>query len=181
MQKIGVTSLMAVKVDSIAEFLNGLSDKEASDVLYRCCASRVWVKRIIDHRPFRELLQIKSIADQIWFNLEEVDWLEAFRGHPKIGDVNSLRKKYSNTASWTKTEQSGVESTSDAVLQDLKRFNEEYEREFGFIFIICATGKSAEEMLATLQARLLNSREEELRHAVIEQAKITHLRLGKLL
>ena len=172
---------MPVKVDCIAEFLNGLSDKEANDVLCRCCASRVWVKRILGYRPFRDSLQIKLIADQIWFNLAEVDWLEAFRGHPKIGDVASLRKKYSSTVSWIKAEQSAVESASDEVFRDLEHYNEEYETKFGFIFIICAAGKSVEEILGALRARLMNSREQELRQAVIEQIKITHLRLEKLL
>ena len=111
----------------------------------------------------------------------ETDWREAFTHHPKIGDVDALREKFASTAAWAAGEQGAVRQASEATLQGLKAGNEAYEQHFGYIFIVCATGKSADEMLALLQARLPHSPAEEIHVAMAEQAKITRLRLEKLL
>ncbi|MEQ8802229.1 MAG: 2-oxo-4-hydroxy-4-carboxy-5-ureidoimidazoline decarboxylase, partial [Haliea sp.] len=113
--------------------------------------------------------------------LGEADLLEAFEGHPKIGDVNSLKAKYSSTKALAAGEQSSVDEAGDAIIEALARGNSEYEEKFGFIFIVCATGKSAREMSGLLQARLPNDRATELANAAGEQRKIFQIRLSKLL
>ncbi len=113
--------------------------------------------------------------------MERVDILEAFSHHPRIGDVDSLRKKFATTADWATSEQSGAQAASEAVLRDLAQGNRDYEARFGHIFIVCATGKSAAEMLALLRARIDHAPDVELRIAAAEQEKIAHLRLDKLL
>ena len=109
------------------------------------------------------------------------DYLEAFEGHPRIGDVESLAKKYANTKGWAGGEQKGLESADREVLQRLAKGNADYEAKFGHIFIVCATGKSAAEMLALLEARMPNDPKTEVMVAAEEQNKITRLRLKKLL
>lgn len=113
--------------------------------------------------------------------MQEPDWLEAFDGHPKIGDPASLKKKYHSTQALASEEQSGVREATDQHIADLAKANQSYLDRFGFIFIICATGKTAEEMLGTILDRLNNTRDQELRIAAKEQLKITHIRLENLI
>ncbi|MEM7293517.1 MAG: 2-oxo-4-hydroxy-4-carboxy-5-ureidoimidazoline decarboxylase [Pseudomonadota bacterium] len=160
---------------------NQLAPDLASRALRNCCTSEAWIDRMRDERPFENAEVLLKSADAHWAGLTESDYLQAFEGHPKIGDVNSLREKYAATKALAGDEQSGVESASDNVLIALRDGNTAYEDKFGFIFIVCATGKSAAEMLALLEARLPNNREDELRNASAEQAKITALRLRKLI
>jgi 2-oxo-4-hydroxy-4-carboxy-5-ureidoimidazoline decarboxylase len=120
-------------------------------------------------------------AEEQWYECTEADWLEAFTHHPKIGDIDSLKKKFASTATWAAGEQSGAAAASQKVLEDLAKGNDDYEKKFGFIFIVCATGKTAEEMLQLLQDRLPNKKEDELKIAMDEQNKITKLRLEKLI
>ena len=120
-------------------------------------------------------------SESIWFSLSSKDWLEAFIHHPKIGDIDSLRKKFHNTKSISENEQSGVNDAAESTLKDLAESNQLYEDKFGFIFIVCATGKSADEMLALIKIRLNNNANAEMRNAAKEQNKITQLRLEKLL
>lgn len=148
-----------------------LSDEE----LLRCCGSRRWVERMADRRPFSSAQDLYKQAEDAWWSLEPADWLEAFSHHPRIGDKAALRQK------WAGQEQAGAARAPDAVIDALAAGNAEYEKRFNHIFIVCATGKSAEEMLALLRGRLGNRPEEELRVAAGEQAKITRLRLEKLL
>jgi len=161
--------------------LNAMTAQEASHTLMQCCTSSTWVARMVDNRPFADADELKRRADENWLDLEEADYLEAFEGHPKIGDVSSLRKKYANTKALAAGEQSGVYDAEGATIQALAGGNTAYENKFGFIFIVCATGKSAAEMLALLQARLPNDRDTELKNAAEEQRKIFHIRLEKLL
>ncbi|MBU6454182.1 MAG: 2-oxo-4-hydroxy-4-carboxy-5-ureidoimidazoline decarboxylase [Cyanobacteria bacterium REEB67] len=156
--------------------------------LTRCCGSAAWVERMLAQRPFADQAALFSSAGTIWENLERSDWLEAFAHHPKIGDVDSLRARYApvashlaSTAEWAAGEQKGVEDAPDAVLYALANGNESYEEKFGYIFIVCATGKSAAEMLTILEGRLENNAADELQIAMREQEKITKLRLEKLL
>lgn len=116
-----------------------------------------------------------------WNELSEADWREAFTHHPKIGDVNSLKEKFVSTSAWAEGEQGAVKAASQATLEALAAGNAEYEKKFGYIFIVCATGKSADEMLALLQARLPNKPAAEILSAMGEQDKITRLRLEKLI
>lgn len=161
--------------------LNELSPTEASHAFMQCCTATQWVEQLVLARPFSSASELKTKADDIWHKLTEKDFLEAFDGHPKIGDVGSLKAKYANTKALASGEQSSVNHASDEVINALAAGNTAYEEKFGFIFIVCATGKSAAEMLALLEARLPNDRETELKNAAEEQRKIYHIRLEKLL
>ncbi len=119
-------------------------------------------------------------AENIWYNqCNEADWLEAFTHHPKIGDVKSLTEKFASTQHLAGNEQAGVNTASKELIQELANANNAYEIKFGFIFIVCASGRSAAEMLRLLLDRITNSREEELDIAMGEQHKITILRFKK--
>ena len=131
-------------------------------------------------RPFTTLDDLKTTADRIWGETTETDWLEAFTHHPKIGDTESLKKKFAATAAWASSEQSAVQEAGMEVLEKLTQGNRDYKEKFGFIFIVCATGKTAPEMLDLLEARIPNQKDEELRIAAGEQHKITHIRIDKL-
>jgi 5-hydroxyisourate hydrolase/2-oxo-4-hydroxy-4-carboxy-5-ureidoimidazoline decarboxylase len=132
-------------------------------------------------RPFASVRALRDKADEIWWALSPADWREAFAAHPRIGDVASLRRKFASTASWAAGEQAGAAGASEATLSALAEGNDAYFAKFGFIFIISASGKTADEMLAALRARLSNDAERELRIAAEQQLEITHLRLEKLM
>ena len=163
------------------ERFNALAEPTARAELERCCGSSKWVEGMLTGRPFESWEAVLSTGDQAFEILRENDWLEAFRHHPKIGDIASLREKFAATAAWAGGEQAGTAGASEAVLLDLAAGNAAYEARFGFIFIICASGKTAAAMLAALQARLPNDAATELPIAANEQRKITRLRLEKLL
>jgi 2-oxo-4-hydroxy-4-carboxy-5-ureidoimidazoline decarboxylase len=150
-------------------------------VLSKCCDSKAWLNKMVASFPVNDQVTLLHEADKAWFACEEKDWLEAFSHHPKIGDLHSLKEKFTSTSQWTEREQSGVQQASEEVLKRLVEGNQLYEEKFGYIFIVCATGKSADEMLGILQSRLPNKPEEEIKVAMIEQNKITKLRLEKLL
>jgi 2-oxo-4-hydroxy-4-carboxy-5-ureidoimidazoline decarboxylase len=166
---------------SALERLNKLLASEARAELMRCCGSSRWADAMVRARPFRDAEHLLSEAAWLWKQTGPEDWREAFTHHPRIGDVSQLRAKFAATASWSSQEQGGVQGADEAVLQGLAEGNAEYEKRFGFIFLVCATGKSAAEMLDLLRARLDNAPDEELRIAAEEQAKITRIRLEKLL
>ena len=159
--------------------LNSAPRNTAASQLRQCCSSEEWVARMMQQRPFRDSDALHAAADSAWIGLGEQDYLEAFSGHPKIGDIQSLQKKYSDSANLARSEQSGVESASHDLLEKLSAANHAYEEKFGFIFIVCATGKSASEMLAILQGRLKRDRAAELKTACEQQRQIFHLRLDK--
>lgn len=161
--------------------LNQLDEAAAKEALAKCCGARRWVERMAALRPFASIDALNEAADRIWWELEPADWLEAFTHHPKIGDRESLRQKFASTAAWASNEQSGTTAASEDVLAALAEGNQAYDRKFGHIFIVCATGKSAQEMLDILQSRLPNDPATELRIAAEEQRKITRLRLEKLI
>lgn len=163
------------------EQFNKLSDDEAKTEITRCCGASNWVKKVLDNRPYNNKNSLLELAEKEWFNLSQDDWLEAFQHHPKIGDINSLSKKYANTQKWAEGEQSGVNSASENIIHNLAQGNKDYEEKFGYIFIVCATGKTAQEMLDILNTRLPNNAEEEIKIAIGEQNKITKIRLEKLL
>jgi allantoinase len=164
----------------LAMCINDGDYNRARNELLKCCASTRWVEVMLAARPFADDSAILQAAGKYWWGLDRDDWLEAFAAHPKIGDVNSLRAKFANTRQWAGNEQSGVAAASEATLQRLAKLNDEYLAKFGYIFIIYATGKSADEMLAILESRLPNDAEAELKIAAGEQLKITELRLRKL-
>ncbi len=161
--------------------LNALPADDARAAFLRCCGSSRWADAMTARRPFASPADLLQAADDAWGGLDRADYLEAFAAHPRIGDVDSLRRKFfASTTAWASTEQAGTATAPEDVLRGLAAGNREYEERFGYIFIICATGKSAAEMLATLRSRLVNEPETELRIAAGEQAKITRLRLEKL-
>lgn len=120
---------------------------------------------------------LKELADKAFCQLLEEDWLEAFSGHPMIGDISSLKEKYAHGKNLSEKEQSQVSQASDTVLHTLLELNHHYLDKYGFIFIVCATNKSALQMLEILQSRIKNSRADELLNASIEQRKISHIRM----
>ncbi len=160
---------------------NSLDSQSAYNHMMKCCTSTNWCASMVNARPFKNSEELYTTADEIWSQCSEKDFLEAFEGHPKIGDVTSLREKYKNTLDDASHEQSGVNSATEEILQELSLCNEQYFKRYGFIFIVCATGKSAMEMLVILKSRLNNDREKEINIAANEQAKITQIRLEKLL
>lgn len=131
-------------------------------------------------RPFASLEDLQAKADSIWLSLNQEDWLEAFHAHPKIGEQKAAAQS-EQARNWSKREQSGTEGAAEETRDALAAGNQEYEKRFGFIFIVCATGKSSTEMLAILNTRLQNDLKAELSVAAGEQRKITQLRLEKLL
>jgi 2-oxo-4-hydroxy-4-carboxy-5-ureidoimidazoline decarboxylase len=161
--------------------LNTLSDEDAKMAFSNCCTSQAWNDGMVAARPFISLEQCHEVALSVWAGLGEQDFLQAFEGHPKIGDVTSLREKYAHTKKLASGEQSSVDEASEEVIQNLSNGNTAYEEKNGFIFIVCATGKSAAEMLELLNERLPNNRAEELKNAAAEQAKITAIRINKLI
>jgi allantoicase len=152
---------------------NALFPGEAQDELLRCCGLHRWAQAVIERRPYETPAALRDAADRVWGSLDRDDWLEAFRAHPKIGERGA--------AKWSQQEQSGAKAASRETLDALAQVNQEYEARFGYIFIVCATGKSAEEMLAIARARLANHPDTELRAAAEEQRRIMQLRLEKLL
>jgi len=161
--------------------LNVLNSQQAEDAFMLCCGSKSWARQMQASRPFKNAEEVKSRADAFWKEASRADVLEAFTHHPKIGDVDSLRKKFASTRAWAENEQSGASQASEETLHKLADLNEVYLKRFGYIFIVCATGKSAEEMLEILESRISNEPAKELGIAAGEQQKITHLRIDKLL
>jgi OHCU decarboxylase len=188
--------------------LNALDTEVAERELLRCCGSTQWARAMAASRPFDSAETMAQTSDTIWSSLERVDWLEAFAAHPRIGanaeapaatpsglprgvsdssrrgrgpGASAEKVDESPRTEWATQEQSGVASAPDDVRARLAASNRDYEARFGYIFIVCATGKSAGEMLALLDGRLTNDPDKELHVAAEEQRKITRLRLAKLL
>jgi 2-oxo-4-hydroxy-4-carboxy-5-ureidoimidazoline decarboxylase len=159
--------------------VDAASADEARSWLRACCASTRWVERMLQRRPFGSVEQLLAAAREVWFALDAADWKEAFAGHPKIGDRDSLRTRFPDTAHLAAREQAGVDHASEDVLSALADGNQAYERRFGYIFIVCASGLTAVQMLEILQTRLNNDSATEILIAADEQAKITALRLAR--
>ncbi len=161
--------------------LNALEHESAVDAMMRCCGARRWATAMANSRPFEDEEALYQRARKIWAEMDKCDILEAFSHHPQIGaDLAKLREKFATTSSWSSDEQAAVADAEETVLLRLRDKNAEYLDRFGYIFIVCASGKSAEEMLGLLEDRIDNDPERELEIAAGEQAKITELRLEKL-
>jgi len=161
--------------------LNILPKEQLIEELSKCCGSSAWVNKMLAFFPADDLVELLEDAEEQWYTCSEEDWKEAFEHHPKIGDTESLKKKFASTAQWASDEQSAANNASQQTIEALAEGNRLYEKKFGYIFIVCATGKSAEEILTILQTRLQNNPEVEIEIAADEQNKITKLRLEKLL
>ncbi len=153
--------------------LNSASPLELEEALRSCCGSTAWQKKMAASRPFTDLASLQKLGAEVWRGLTKEDWLEAFRAHPRIGEKKSGQV-------WASGEQAKVQDATKATLDALTEANRAYEAKFGHIYIVCATGKSAEEMLAIAKERLQNDAPTELARGADEQRKITDLRLEKL-
>jgi len=161
--------------------LNAMPEREAAALVAECCGSSRWVSGMLARRPFGSRAAVFSAADEIWRSLDAGDWREAFSHHPRIGETRSAMPQGERGSAWAAGEQSAVGRADDETRAALVSANSEYERRFGYIYIVFAAGKTAEEMLALARERLRNDPEAELRIAAEEQGKITRLRLEKLL
>jgi len=159
-------------VTEVATHVNALSPDAAAGLLRRCCGSERWVNRMVAGRPYPDDATLYEAADRAWWDLEREDWLEAFRAHPRIGERGP--------DAWSRNEQAGVDGAAAETQRRLARGNETYERRFGHAYLVCATGRSAAQLVSDLEQRLSNDAARELRIAAAEQAKITRLRLEKL-
>jgi len=161
---------------------NKLSKQDATIELEKCCVSKCWIQHMIENMPFASADELISKTATIWYDqCRELDWQAAFEGHPKIGDITSLKEKYSNTKNWASTEQANIVEADEEILKALVKANDAYLNKFGYIFIVSASGKSAKAMLSIINARLDNTKEDELHLAKGEQHKITVIRLAKLI
>ena len=163
--------------------LSRLNDRPADEAraeLLRCCGSSRWVEALLAQRPFADASSLYAAADSVWWDLEPADWREAFAHHPRIGD-RDWRARFASTEEWAAGEQAGLLGAPEELFAALAEANVAYAERFGYIFIVCATGKSAPEMLALLLKRLGHPLPDEMRIAAGEQAKITRIRLQKLL
>jgi len=176
------------------ERLNALPAPEAEAQLLECCASSAWARRMAAARPFGSFRELAEEADRVWRSLSKDDWLESFAAHPRIGDSlekgtdlfnrspqQPKNKSVPDFRGWSREEQSGTRGASPETLANLADANRDYEDRFGYVFIVCASGRNAAEMLALAEKRLGNDRETEIAIAAEEQRKITRLRLEKLL
>lgn len=161
------------------EQLNLLHELQAERRLLSCCGSRAWAQGVTAGRPYYTFNELLATSDHVWSRLTPDDWREAFSRHPRIGDSSSTAH---NTAEhWSEREQARARGGSATTLAELAELNAEYEDRFGYVFLICATAKTADEILERGRERLNNDPETELRIAAEEQRLITHLRLRKLL
>jgi len=158
--------------EAVARHVNSLTDELAAVQLRSCCGSTEWVRQMIAARPFQSWSDLLLDAEEKWRSLTDVDWREAFAAHPRIGERSE--------SAWARQEQSGAALASNESLKALAAANRDYESRFGYIYIVCATGRTVDEMLATARQRLSNGPDEEIRVAAEEQMKITKLRLMKL-
>jgi allantoicase len=158
--------------DAAARHLDTLIDHLAFAELRHCCASNEWVQQLVAARPFGSWEKLAEAADRIWLTLGRDAWLEAFSAHPRIGEKKADR--------FSTGEQSGTASASAETMSALAEVNREYEAKYGHVYLVCASGRSADEMLAFARERMANTADDELRIAAEEQRKITRLRLLKL-
>ena len=163
------------------EELNTAPVDEAAGYLEACCGSSKWVQGMLERRPFQSVDELLRTSDSVWAMTGPADWLEAFSHHPRIGDRTPSERQGSISARWSIGEQVSVADAARTVQDQLAEVNRKYEERFGHIYIVCATGKSPEEMLEIAHARMTNDPEVEKRVAAEEQRKITQLRLRKLI
>lgn len=165
----------------VLERWNHLPTEEAVTEIRPCCGSKAWASGMAARRPFSGEATLLAVSDEIWRNLAEADWMEAFQSHPRIGESKAPQSAPNQSATWSKQEQQRVTTAGDAVKLALAEANREYERRFGHIFIVCATGKSGPEILELLRRRLENDKQTELREAAEQQRQITQIRLKRWL
>ncbi len=166
--------------ETLTKHLNQCDESEALDSLRQCCGSQWWCERVAAARPFADRAAFDEVVAKVFADMPREAWLEAFASHPRIGDLESLSMKLAGNRQWSRGEQAGVLPADEKVIEQIRDGNEAYFRRFGFTFIVCATGKSANEMFAILTRRLKNDAETELSEAAAAQREITQLRIAKL-
>ena len=163
----------------LAEWNRAVAE-DALDAMIACCGAKRWASAMVEQRPLASIVELSEAADRAWSEMQEVDWLEAFACHPRIGERKAVHASAQSFA-WSRQEQASAASASERILSELAEGNALYAERFGFTYIVCATGKSAEEMLAILRQRLASDRDTELREAAEQQRQILQIRLGKWL
>jgi 2-oxo-4-hydroxy-4-carboxy-5-ureidoimidazoline decarboxylase len=160
---------------------NLLPADEAVKEILPCCGSRAWANGMASSRPVEDLATLLATSDRIWRELDAEDWLEAFQSHQRIGDTRGSGEFSDRAQDWSVQEQRRAAESDDSLKRALREANREYEQRFHRIFIICASGKSAGEILADLRHRLKNDDATELREAAEQQRQIAQIRLRKWL
>jgi len=168
-------------VNEILQHWNEVSRVEAVGELMACCGATAWGEMLANRRPFEDEASLLAASDEVWRSLSPRDWLEAFLSHPRIGESSAKAPLTAQSAAWSRQEQGKASSFDQEVKAALTAANLAYEEKFGHIFIVCATGKSAVEILAILRRRMQNDEDAELREAAEQQRQITQLRLKKWL
>lgn len=161
--------------------LNALPAEEAAELFRSCCGAGAWVSSMAARRPFESGSDLLAAADDVWLSVKPKDWREAFKHHPRIGETKSAAQQTARAKGWSESEQAGVRRASSGVFDQMTLVNQAYERKFGYIYVVSAAGKTADELLSLARSRLRNDAETELRVAAEEQRRITRLRLQKLI
>jgi 2-oxo-4-hydroxy-4-carboxy-5-ureidoimidazoline decarboxylase len=167
-------------MNPILKTWNDGDEKAALNAMLACCGAQSWASAMVALRPIDNVFELSMAADRVWATMTEADWMEAFACHPRIGERKASQAT-SKSAVWSTQEQSSVATAHTTVLEELAEGNARYEEKFGFTYIVCATGKTADEMLTILKRRLTNDRATELREAAEQQRQIMQIRLGKWL
>lgn len=160
---------------------NAVAADEAVKEILPCCGSKAWARGMAARRPLPDVTTLLAASDETWSNLTAADWMEAFRSHPRIGESRVVESASAQSATWCAQEQRKVAAAGEGVKIALAEANQEYEQRFRHIFIVCATGKSAPDILEILRRRLRNDEPTELREAAEQQRQITRIRLTKWL
>lgn len=153
-------------------------EPEALAAMLACCAAQRWAAAMVAARPLDSIVALSETADRTWSTMTEPDWVQAFAAHPRIGERCPASMQ---SATWSQQEQASISAARERTIAQLAEGNAAYELRFGFTYIVCATGKSADEILSILQRRLAETRDNELREAAEQQRQILQLRLGKWL
>ena len=167
-------------MNAALEEWNKTDENTAVEAMLACCGARRWAEEMVALRPIANVTAVSEAADRVWASMVEPDWMEAFACHPQIGERKAVPATL-QSAAWSEHEQSGTGAAASSVLHELAEGNALYEQRFGFTYIVCATGKSAVEMLAILSRRLARDRMAELKEAAEQQRQIMQIRLGKWL
>jgi 2-oxo-4-hydroxy-4-carboxy-5-ureidoimidazoline decarboxylase len=168
-------------VNKVLANWNRLPPEDAAKEILPCCGSIAWARGVAGRRPLQNESALLAVSDEIWRMLRPDDWMEAFAKHPRIGERKAPQTASARSATWSTQEQEQVSSAAESIQMALAAANRDYEQRFGRVFIVCATGKPASEMLDILRRRLHNDDATELKEAAEEQRKITNLRLKKWL
>ena len=168
-------------MNAILAAWNAAGESQAIEAMIACCGARRWAEAMAAQRPIAGVEVLCAAANREWSRMEEADWLEAFARHPRIGERSPrhFAQATAKSEAWSKQEQAGAASAAARVLEELAEGNALYEQRYGFTYIVCATGKTAEEMLAILKRRLASGRATELCEAAEQQRQIMQIRLRK--